>query len=517
MQKSAAAALVKAVGRAAVGHDDAAAAVARPSFEDAFSPAPPRAIAAAPLTGISCERAPSSSEPAGSCWVCCEGGDTFHPLIPMGCACRGSAGLAHLRCLVEAALHNVESWTTCHVCRQEFTGEADVGLGRARWERVRGRPAEDEERLFVANNLAVTLKESAGDNDGALRLMQEVLAVRRRLGDEHATLDSLINLALQHHEMTAYAAALPLGEEAVATARRTLGDEYVDTSVAVASLGAIHSSMGDFALARPLLEQALEARRRTLGEAHLETMNSTFLLGQCLVGLGERCEGLRLYEAAAAASRRVLGEAHPSTEHFAQGLRRASATVAVEAPAATAMEEKEAVEVEAVEVVVQQAAAVAEVAEVAVGMMAADDDDADAADDDDTDDDTDDDDDDDEDDELVPCVPAQAGAEAAACAVLVRAPVPALELQSAGEGGGARGARQSARSLGDGAGSGGQSAAARREQAKLEDGKKGRAGAQPVFSPVRLCSTAVRLPHVQLRRVSQQRQQSPRSPRSTDI
>jgi hypothetical protein len=103
----------------------------------------------------------------------------------MGCACRGSAGLAHLHCLVEAALHNVESWTTCHVCRQEFTGEADVGLARARWERVRGRPEEDEERLFVANNLAVSLKESAGDNAGALRLMREVLAVRRRMGEDH--------------------------------------------------------------------------------------------------------------------------------------------------------------------------------------------------------------------------------------------------------------------------------------------------------------------------------------------
>ena len=48
------------------------------------------------------------------------------------------------------------------------------------------------------DNLAVALKESAGDNAGALRLLQEVLAVRRRLGDDHpATLDSVTNLALQ--------------------------------------------------------------------------------------------------------------------------------------------------------------------------------------------------------------------------------------------------------------------------------------------------------------------------------
>ena len=132
-----------------------------------------------------------------------------------------------------------------------------MGLARARWERVRGRSAEDEERLFVANHLAVALKESAGDNAGALRLMQEVLAVRRRLGDDHpATLDSLTNLALQHHEMGDYQAALPLSQEAVALARRTLGAEHEETLIAVASLGAIHSSMGEYHLARPLLEQA---------------------------------------------------------------------------------------------------------------------------------------------------------------------------------------------------------------------------------------------------------------------
>ena len=62
---------------------------------------------------------------------------------------------------------------------------------------MRGRPEEDEERLFVANNLAVSLKESAADNAGALRLMREVLAVRRRRGQDHpATRTLALALAL---------------------------------------------------------------------------------------------------------------------------------------------------------------------------------------------------------------------------------------------------------------------------------------------------------------------------------
>ena len=110
------------------------------------------------------------------CWVCCDGAGAER-LLPTGCACRGSSGLAHLHCLIDAAAHDVRVWTACPTCRQDFTGEAEVGLARARWEMVKGRPDEDPERLFVANNLAVTFQESAGDNVGALGLLEHILEV----------------------------------------------------------------------------------------------------------------------------------------------------------------------------------------------------------------------------------------------------------------------------------------------------------------------------------------------------
>ena len=217
-----------------------------------------------------------------ACWICCEGAEPDQPLLQCGCACRGTAGLAHLSCLVAAAKHSVEAWTNCPTCKQEYTGEVDVGLARARWDLVRARPADDAERLFVANNLAVTLKESAGDNEGALGLMEEVLAVRRRtLGDEHPeTIDSIINLALQHNEVGSYAAALPLAVEAVGAARRAHDDAHERTLVAISCLGAVHNSLHQYAEARPLHEEALAARRQLLGEGHLETMNSIHLLGR---------------------------------------------------------------------------------------------------------------------------------------------------------------------------------------------------------------------------------------------
>ena len=206
----------------------------------------------------------------------------------------------------------------------------DIGLSRARWDLVKDRPADDAERLFVANNLAVTLKESADDNAGALLLMEEVLSVRRRtLGDDHPdTLDSITNLALQHNEMGDFSAALPLSLEAVSTFRRTLGADVAQSAealVSISCLGAVYNSLRDYNAARPLLEESFAARLALLGEGHLESMNVTHLLGACVFGQGEHEKGLELLERAAAQARRVLGDTHPSTRHFAASLDDARA------------------------------------------------------------------------------------------------------------------------------------------------------------------------------------------------
>jgi hypothetical protein len=217
----------------------------------------------------------TASEPS-TCWICCEGAEDGSPLLVAGCACRGSAGLAHVACVVAAAGHDISLWTHCPTCNQEFTGDMDVALARARWETVCGRPDDDGERLFVANNLAHSLSESVGDMEGARRLFEEVLAARRRsLGDMHPdTLASITNLSLQYNEMGDHQAALPLGIEAVDSTRRVLGEEHEHTLVAAACLASVYNGLCRYADALPLHEATLEARRRTLGTSHLETMNS---------------------------------------------------------------------------------------------------------------------------------------------------------------------------------------------------------------------------------------------------
>ena len=74
------------------------------------------------------------------CWVCLELADSSRAAAaPTGCACRGSAGRAHLSCLIAAARHKTDiqdrhtAWQTCPTCKQQYTGPMHVGLARARW------------------------------------------------------------------------------------------------------------------------------------------------------------------------------------------------------------------------------------------------------------------------------------------------------------------------------------------------------------------------------------------------
>jgi tetratricopeptide (TPR) repeat protein len=212
----------------------------------------------------------------------------------------------------------------------------EVCLAQARWDCVRERPAEDAERLFVANNLAVTLQESAGDYAGALVLLEEVLAVRRRtLGDEHPdTLDSITNLALHHTETGNFEAALTLSEEVVASHRKCMAasQEVIDEEAAhsIGSLAVVHNLMGNCALAYTLHLEALEIRQRLLGDTHLDTLNSRYGLGQCLVGLGRHEEALAMLDRVASTSLRVFGEKHPTYQHFSNGLAEVRERVAQE-------------------------------------------------------------------------------------------------------------------------------------------------------------------------------------------
>ena len=132
-----------------------------------------------------------SGDDPPACWICYErafvaeaGAHSAGPLL-RACACRGpNASFSHLPCLVKYAGANDtasggKSWRHCPTCKQDYTGELQLGLARARWELVRGRAVEDGEWRQAVSDPAVALKH-VGDFDGALPLFEEFVSL---LGD----------------------------------------------------------------------------------------------------------------------------------------------------------------------------------------------------------------------------------------------------------------------------------------------------------------------------------------------
>jgi hypothetical protein len=163
----------------------------------------------------------SSDDPV--CWICYErafgaeaGAHSAGPLL-RACACRGpDASFSHLPCLVKYAGANDtasrgKSWWQCPTCKQDYTGELQLGLARARWELVRNRAGvEDGERRTAANDLAMALQH-AGDFEDALPLFEDALAMARCTnGDDHPdTLSCINNVAALHNYMGNHHLALP--------------------------------------------------------------------------------------------------------------------------------------------------------------------------------------------------------------------------------------------------------------------------------------------------------------------
>ena len=64
-------------------------------------------------------------------------------------------------------------WDECGTCKQRYFGATKIGLARARWERARGLPEEDDERLAAMNSLANALQD-ARDYAAALPLYEDM-------------------------------------------------------------------------------------------------------------------------------------------------------------------------------------------------------------------------------------------------------------------------------------------------------------------------------------------------------
>lgn len=264
------------------------------------------------------ERHLGCTQTAAECFICLDG--QGHLL--RGCACRGSAGFVHLHCLVTAATVNSARWYTCPTCEQRWTGRLKLAIARARCDLLAPCTAGAEaDVLQAAMDLTWALRESC-QLDEALELGQETLATARRTsGDEHVTtLTAMGIMASVYGAVGDHGAALPLETHVLAVRRRLLGNDHHATLTTVTNLGVTHLQLGNHSAALPLIHEALDGGRRANGRDHPETLTSIGNLGTLYSNMGTYDLALPLVKEALNGRRRVLGDLHPDTLHSVGGL-----------------------------------------------------------------------------------------------------------------------------------------------------------------------------------------------------
>ena len=238
-------------------------------------------------------RAPPPEQCEHECYLCLEvagrptrSGD--RKLLHTGCGCRGSAGRAHLPCLVRAAEHNPYSWVKCSTCKHDFTGETQLELAQKRCGRARsrlpdalGHPALPEP--LALGHLASALT-GAGRFEEALPVREEVLALcEQTFGPDHLhTLTAVSHLAILLIKQGDRTTAEPLKRRILETIERTLGPEHPSMINAVGNLAGLLHQMGDLTAAEPLMRRVLEVRETTLGPEHPYTIIAVLYLGTLL-------------------------------------------------------------------------------------------------------------------------------------------------------------------------------------------------------------------------------------------
>jgi serine/threonine protein kinase len=145
-------------------------------------------------------------------------------------------------------------------------------------------------------------------------LRPAIKAIDERFKDDPATDASLRQaLADLYQRIGRYDDAYPLQESALATRRRTLGEEHPDTLASINSMGALLQLQGRPAEAEIYHREALEKSRRTLGEEHPQTLTSISNMGLLFRLQGRLAEAELYHREALEKRRRTLGEDHPDT------------------------------------------------------------------------------------------------------------------------------------------------------------------------------------------------------------
>jgi hypothetical protein len=226
-----------------------------------------------------------------SCAICYDTGSTF-PIHP-GCACRGdhNGHLKHVNCAAleittflrqrdESHAHRpkltFDPWRACRICKQEFTGEFAISLGR---EYVRMSTSDPDALTSARIHYATILLQNGkyAESEVMLRQMRldDLTDVVRRTVESH--------LAGCMCQTDRYSEAEPIQRNLLEWARKYHGEGAQTTLAAANNLAVSLFHLGRYEDSIELLRLVHDSAVRTHGPMHENAINVGINLGKFLL------------------------------------------------------------------------------------------------------------------------------------------------------------------------------------------------------------------------------------------
>ena len=265
-----------------------------------------------------------------TCYICTEAlhWKTTEGLV-RGCACRGTAGFAHVSCLAEQAKilfaeveeNNLDDkvknarwrrWRTCSLCEQSYHGVVQCSLGWACWKTYVGRPEEDQVRSFAMGQLGSGLS-AAKYHEDALSVKEAELSLMMHLGDsKNNILVAKGNMASTYQQLGRFEPALRMRRDVYSGTLKLSGEEYRGTLIEANNYASLLKRQNRFKEAKSLLLKTMPVARRILGDDHRLTIGMVGIYAQTVyldtsTSLDDIREAVTTLEETERTARRVLG------------------------------------------------------------------------------------------------------------------------------------------------------------------------------------------------------------------
>ena len=262
-----------------------------------------------------------------------------------GCACRGTAGFAHVSCLVEQAKilcaeaeennlgnevenERFERWHTCSLCERRYHGVVQCALGWACWKTYVGLPETDRLQKSAMSVLGNGLLASEHYED-ALSVYESQLSMQRRLGSSaYSILITQSNLASTYGTLGRLVEASRIQRDVYSGRVKLNGEEHIETLGVGSNYASSLVVLKRFEEAKSVLRRTLPVAQRVLGESHGLTLRMRVIYTDALyrdptTTLANVREAVKTLEEMERTARRVLGSAHPMLELIEYHLRQA--------------------------------------------------------------------------------------------------------------------------------------------------------------------------------------------------